>query len=241
MNMINSICIFGDSVAKGVVLDSVSEKYVLLKDSFANRLKAGLHFGMKNYSRFGSTVTKGQEIVSKRLGELKEYDCVAFEFGGNDCDYDWAQVAATPDAEHLPHTPVDAFEQEYARMICEVRAAGSCPVILSLPPIDAQRYFSWISRGLNAGNILHYLGDVEHIYRWHEMYNVAVLRLASETETPLIDISSAFLETRNYQALICDDGIHPNERGHELIARTIGEAFDRFRTHSPFHLAYSAI
>ncbi len=138
---------------------------------------------MKNYSRFGSTVTKGQEILSKRLGELKDYDCVALEFGGNDCDYDWAQVAAAPDAEHLPHTPVDAFEKKYTQMIREVRAAGSCPVILSLPPIDGQRYFSWVSRGLNAANILHYLGDVEHISRWHEMYNVAVFRLASETET----------------------------------------------------------
>jgi lysophospholipase L1-like esterase len=227
--MINSVCIFGDSVAKGVVLDSVSKKYVLLKDSFANRLNAGAHFGVKNYSRFGSTVTRGQEMLSKRLGELKNYDYVALEFGGNDCDYDWAKIAAEPDAEHRPNTPVGAFVQKYTQMIREVKAAGSQPVLLSLPPIDARRYFAWVSRGLNARNILHWLGDVERIYRWHEMYNVAVFRLADDTHTPLIDISSAFLETHGYQKLICDDGIHPNALGHELIARTIGNAVSQYR------------
>lgn len=230
--MINSVCVFGDSVAKGVVVDSVSKKYVLLKDSFVNLLKAGANFGVKNYARFGSTVTKGQEILSKRLGELKDYDYVALEFGGNDCDFDWAKIAEQPDAEQRPHTPVDVFVQEYVRMIREIRAAGSCPVILTLPPIDAQRYFAWVSRGLNAQNILRYIGDVEHIARWHEMYNVAVIRLANDTGTPLVDISSAFLKTRNYRELICDDGIHPNARGHELIARTISDAISSYRGRS---------
>lgn len=228
--MTDSVCIFGDSVAKGVVLDSVSKKYVLLKNSFANRVKSVANFGVKNYSRFGSTVTKGQETLSKRLGELKDYDYVALEFGGNDCDFNWAKVAAEPDAEHCPNTPMNIFVQKYTQMIREIQKAGSHPVVLSLPPIDARRYFAWVSRGLNAGNILHWLGDdVERIYRWHEMYNVAVLRLADAADVPLIDISSAFLETNDCRRLICDDGIHPNERGHELIAGTINDAVSRYR------------
>ncbi len=239
--MLDSVCIFGDSVSKGVILDSVSKKYVLLKDSFVNLVKTGAHFVVKNYSRFGSTVTKGQETLSKRAGELKDYDCVALEFGGNDCDFDWAQIAAEPEAEHRPHTPLDVFMREYTRMISEVRAAGSRPVVLSLPPVDAERYFAWVSRGLDARNILRYLGDVEHIYRWHEMYNVAVLRLAHDTGAPLVDISSAFLETRNYRELICDDGIHPNGQGHELIAETIGDAIVRYRGLNAPRPAWSAV
>ncbi|MBE6830962.1 MAG: SGNH/GDSL hydrolase family protein [Ruminococcaceae bacterium] len=94
-------------------------------------------------------------------------------------------------------------------------------MLLSLPPIDAQRYFAWISRGLNAENILRFLGDIEYIYRWHEMYNLAVYRLAMDQGVPLIDISSAFLKTGNFQDLICEDGIHPNENGHRLIGQTI--------------------
>ena len=34
-------------------------------------------------------------------------------------------------------------------------------------------------------------------------------------------ITSKFLETKDYSALLCNDGIHPNEKGHKLIAETI--------------------
>lgn len=37
---------------------------------------------------------------------------------------------------------------------------------------------------------------------------------------PLSTISS-FLEKKNYSRYLCDDGIHPNEKGHKLIAEAI--------------------
>ncbi|WBY64202.1 SGNH/GDSL hydrolase family protein [Thermocaproicibacter melissae] len=227
--MINSVCIFGDSVAKGVVLDSSSKKYVILRDSFVNRVQAEKHFAVKNYSHFGSTIVKGQRTLAKHIGELKDFDYVALEYGGNDSDFNWPEVSEAPQDNHLPKTPISLFEQAYLQMVRDVRNAGSRPVILSLPPIDAKRYFAWISRGLNAQNILSWLGDVERIYRWHEMYNVAVMRVAVKAGVPLIDISSAFLETCHYQKLICEDGIHPNEQGHALIARIIEEEVSRNR------------
>ena len=85
-------------------------------------------------------------------------------------------------------------------------------VILLLP---------WITKDLNAENILHWLGDVEHIYRWHEMYNLVVVRLAAVKHVPLIDIHKAFLESRDYLNMYCEDGIHPNEAGHSLISNVI--------------------
>lgn len=226
--MIQSACVFGDSVSKGVVLDSVHQKYVLLKDSFLNLLSGASNIAVSNYSRFGCTVTKGLEILKKHLNELSKYDFTVMEFGGNDCDFEWAKVADDPEAAHTPNTPVPEFEHCYSAMIDQVAAAGGNPVLLSLPPIDAKRYFAWVSRGLNGDNILRFLGDVEFIYRWHEMYNLAVYRLAMEHRVPLVDISSAFLKTEHYQKLICEDGIHPNEEGHRLIGRTIDTALHRY-------------
>ena len=227
--MLNNICIFGDSVAKGVVLNTESGKYVLLKDSFANRVMEEDRIQVRNYSRFGSTVTKGLEMLEKRRGELKDYDHVVLEFGGNDCDYNWARIAADPDGSHLPNTQLGDFTGQYARMVQTVREAGSRPVLLSLPPIDAQRYFNWFSRSINGGNVLRWLGDVEHIYRWHEMYNLAVARLAAALNVPLADITSPFLETKNYSSLLCGDGIHPNESGHALISRVLTGEISRSR------------
>ena len=48
-------------------------------------------------------------------------------------------------------------------------------------------------------------------------------RVAKEEQIPLLDISSAFLETAHYQDLICEDGIHPNEKGHQLITSVLEE------------------
>lgn len=219
--MIDSICAFGDSIMKGVIFDGIRGRYTFLKNSFANII--GMNSGIKvdNYAKFGCTITVGKEIIEKHADKLPGYKYTALEFGGNDCDFDWAAVSERPDDLHLAKTPIADFEVLYSEVIDSVVARGSRPILFSLPPLNALRYFSWISKGLNAENILHWLGDVEHIYRWHEMYNLVVVKLAAIKNIPLIDIRRAFLESRNYLSLYCEDGIHPNEAGHTLISNVI--------------------
>lgn len=227
--MTGSVCMIGDSISKGVVFDSVMHKYILLKDNFVNMLKGSTNISVKNYSLFGCTVTKGLEILGRHKDEIRSYDYTVLEFGGNDCDFNWKEVSDAPEKKHLPKTPVEDFEQQYLSMISKIKEYGGHPVVLSLPPIDAQRYFTWISRKLNPKNILSWLGDIDFIYRWHEMYNLAALRLAKDCGAQFIDISSAFLEKSNYRDLICEDGIHPNKKGHELICKTISETVNHIQ------------
>lgn len=219
--MINSICVFGDSIIKGVIFDGIRGRYTFLKNSFANIIGMGTGITVDNYAKFGCTITTGEKIIEKHAAELSGYKYTALEFGGNDCDMDWAAISEHPDQPHMAKTPLADFEAHYSKVIDSVVAGGSQPVLLSLPPLDAHRYFSWVSKGLNAENILHWLGDVEHIYRWHEMYNLVVVKLATIKQIPLIDIRAAFLESRNYLSLYCEDGIHPNEAGHALISNVI--------------------
>lgn len=239
--MAPSVCIFGDSVAKGIVFDAVKEKYLLLKNRFSNLIGARDGIRIKNYSHFGCTVKQGKTSIEKHLAELSHYDAVILEYGGNDCDLSWEQVAANPKSTHLPKTPLTEFSETYRQLISEIKESGGTPVLMTLPPIYAPRYFSWISRNLDAQAIMNYLGDVEFIYRWHEMYNLAVCRIALEQHLSLIDISSAFLQKENYQDLLCADGIHPNEKGHQLIADEIDQQLNMPNAHG-FHssqLAFS--
>jgi acyl-CoA thioesterase-1 len=220
--MIESICIFGDSIMKGVIFDAIKGRYIFLKNSFLNILgMRNTNIKVDNYAKFGCTITVGKKLIEKHSSELPGYEYTALEFGGNDCDFDWKAISENPDALHIPKTPIDEFEKNYSEIIDRVASTGSKPVLFSLPPLNARRYFSWISRGLNADNILRWLGDEEHIYRWHEMYNIAVLKLAAAKNVTLIDIRRAFLETRDYLSLLCEDGIHPNEAGHALISEAI--------------------
>lgn len=219
--MVDSICIFGDSIIKGVIFDGLRGKYTFLENSFANNFAKSTGIRVVNYAKFGCTITKGEKLIEKYVAKLSEYKYIALEFGGNDCDFNWTAISEHPDGEHSANTPLDKFEHLYSRIIDSLIARGNQPILFSLPPLDARRYFAWVSKGLNAENILRWLGDVEHIYRWHEMYNLVVVKLATIKHIPLIDIREAFLESRSYHSLYCEDGIHPNEAGHSLISNVI--------------------
>ncbi|MDD2215366.1 MAG: SGNH/GDSL hydrolase family protein [Eubacteriales bacterium] len=219
--MVNSICVFGDSIIKGIVFDSIRGKYTILENSFANIFARNTKIRVDNYAKFGCTITKGKRIIDKLSDQLAEYKYILLEFGGNDCNLNWPAISERPEDRHDANTPIDEFEKLYSKAIDYVFECGSQPVLFSLPPLDAHKYFNWISKDLNAGNILHWLGDVEYIYRWHEMYNLVVLKLSAIKSVPLIDIRRAFLESKNYQNLYCEDGIHPNEAGHALISNVI--------------------
>jgi lysophospholipase L1-like esterase len=221
--MTYSVCIFGDSVAKGVIFDAVKNKYRLLKESFANIVERQQNISILNCARFGCTISMGSEILKRHESELERFDYTILEFGGNDCDYNWAEVSEDPFRPHRCNTPIPQFRDKYIELINRVLQNGGSPVLLNLPPIDPKRYFRWISNGLNRKNILTFLGEVDAIFRWQEMYSKAVEDLAAECKIPLIDIRSGFLNKKNFSNYLCADGIHPNEKGHLLISKAIRE------------------
>lgn len=221
-------CVFGDSIAKGVVFDSVKEKYVVAKNSCANLFERTTGFIVKNYARFGSTILKGKEHLLKHKEELPAYSRVVLEFGGNDCDFYWNEIAANPNIPHSPHVGLHEFEKVYGDLIDDVKSSGCCPVLMTIPPLHAPRFFDTISKGLDADVILKWLGgDKYFIYRWQEAYNLAVCRLAVEKQVPLVDIRQAFIEKINYEQYLCQDGMHPSEAGHRLINEVLCSSWDR--------------
>ncbi|MBQ9558197.1 MAG: SGNH/GDSL hydrolase family protein [Clostridia bacterium] len=216
------ICVFGDSIGKGVSLPE-DGRYKIVKPDVVGL--TGEELEVKNYAVFGCTLEKALPVVRRHSGELKEYDSVFLELGGNDCDFDWQRVSDDPEGEHECRTPCGVFEKAYRRLIETIVEAGGNLVILTFPPVVAERYFRWISRDRNGENILRWLGGTHTIYRWQEMYNLKVVELAKKLDVKLIDIRSAFLRDRHYERLMCRDGIHPNEKGYELIYRTIAEEY----------------
>lgn len=119
----------------------------------------------------------------------------------------------------LPHIPEQTIPCSCYRYAVELaRSKGAEVVLLPLVPIDAKKYFSWISRDKNADNILQWLGDVSMLSRWQEHYSRLVEGLAEELRCPIIDIRRDFLLSHQFETLLCSDGIHPTPAGHEMIA-----------------------
>ncbi len=150
------------------------------------------------------------------------------EYGGNDCDLPWAAVAADPTVEHPPRTPLDTFRSQLEAFIRQTRERGAWPLLVTPPPLDARRYFAFVTQTLNAAAVETYLGDVQHIYRWQERYAIAVRDVAQQMNCELFDLRDAFLAERDVASFLCADGIHPNERGQSLIASAVLAGDRRF-------------
>lgn len=225
MDLKKQIAVYGDSILKGVMLDNGSQKYYFSKEGVANKVSQWLPVQIQNNSKFGCTIEKGYQQLKVALDKGLDCEIVLLEYGGNDCDFNWADVSANPEKIHLPNTPINKFEQIFRKIILELNEHNIKPMLMSLPPIDADKYINWITRsGLDKDNIVKWLGDVQMIYRFQELYSNTVTRLAIETKSLFVDVRSRFLDKHNFKSLICDDGIHPNAEGHKLI----NEAFKEY-------------
>ncbi|MDX9826645.1 MAG: SGNH/GDSL hydrolase family protein [Spirochaetia bacterium] len=225
----SNIYLFGDSVARGIIL-SDEGSYMPIRESFASLAAEKLGITVVNKARFGCTITKGLGILHRFIsGERapetaldQEKGVAILEFGGNDCDFLWDEVAARPEAAHDPLTPLDTFYRVYGEMIDALRAKGFKAAVMSLPPLVAERYLAWITRnGLDREAILRWLGGVEKIFTWHEGYDKAVRKVAAEKGCALLDIRKDFLALRDYREYMCNDGIHPNREGHRLMEASL--------------------
>ncbi|MBU3111109.1 SGNH/GDSL hydrolase family protein [Clostridium lacusfryxellense] len=213
---------YGDSITKGIIYDDEKSKYAILKENFTSIIENKIKGPVYNAGKFGSTIIRGARKMYNDVIK-KSPDIVLIEFGGNDCDYNWNDIAKNPDMEYKPNTDIITFRETLLAMIDTLKSNHILPVLMTLPPLDPLKYFKWISKedNTNEMNILHWLGTKETLFNWHNSYSKTITQVAIETNTVLIDVRSEFLKYNNYSKFLCRDGIHPNIEGQSLIANTI--------------------
>ena len=223
------VAALGDSVTKGVILTETN-KYSLTEHSYLDIVSRELDLQISNYGRFGSTVDTGDTMLRRHSDEIAGSEYTFIEYGGNDCDFDWIKIADSPMEDYAPKTRLEDFRKRFITLINKVRELGSKPIILSLPPILSAPYFAFFSRSMSQEqkeNVITWLGgSTDIISRWHESYNRTLFMIAKETQTPIIDITTPFDTFRgDISSLYCADGIHPNAKGHRMIAATIVNSY----------------
>lgn len=221
------IAVFGDSLLKGVQINPQNTRYHV-NNNIAIEMIAEKHLlEIKNYSKFGLTITKGAALIKKRLNDSEvACDAIIMDYGGNDCDFDWKAISERPDDEHMPNTPIDIFVNTYHKIIEALKAKDILPILTNLPPLDARRFFHWFCNGLNKENVLKWLGGIDFIYRWQESYSRAIEKIAVETNALIVDLRGAFLTQKKLEALLCDDGVHPNTEGQKIITHALLAFFE---------------
>lgn len=219
--------IYGDSIMKGTVLDNAYH-YRAIMNRYLPKLYDRFGIEAENRARFGITVQRGHKILQRDISEGLDCELALVEFGGNDSNFHWDEISLFPTHEHLPFTSMTDFTGNLTAMIDELRQQSVQPIMMTLPPIDPQRYFDFIVRNGNSReNILAWLGSVQKIYDVHASYSSAAASVAMAKDVPLVDIRSEFPHNDALGEYICIDGIHPNEKGYRLIADTFASFFER--------------
>ena len=217
--MANRLMILGDSILKGVMYDADRNRYSLYDDKWFISESQQRGVEVRKQCRMGATVDYGLEHIDC----VGEGDSVLIELGGNDSNYNWSVVGESPDEEHTPATPPERFRALYKSLIERVRACGAEPIAANLIPIDSASFFKWIARTADGAGVLKWLGDENMLYRWHEYYSRIVEDVAKETGCRLLDLRGRLLTDHGYAHMLCEDGLHPNEKGHTLIRRLMLE------------------
>lgn len=223
--MDKKVAVFGDSISKGIVYED--DKLKKLEDGVVQLISDEYGYTIDNYSAYGQTLRRLDEkdAVGKFLsdGRSEGVEFAVFCIGGNDADYNWKEVAASPMSEHSPNTNVNEFEEILERNVSKLSGSGINVILTTIPPVDSARYFkNVICRIADGEKVLEFLGgDVTNISRHQEVYNYVILKVAARNKCPVIDLRTGFLLDKNYLKNYCIDGIHPNGNGHKFMAEEV--------------------
>ncbi len=146
--------------------------------------------------------------------------------------YNWQEIAANPSGQHEPAMDLVAYKAQYTNRIAQARAHGQEPVLISLPIMDENRYFAFITRGMSMQerkNLLYWLGGkTERLRNIHALYNLSLFRLAAQQCVHIIDITSPMLASAHYEQLLEQDGVTLSPEGKQLVENELSTLISRF-------------
>lgn len=215
------ITVFGDSIGKGITTDN--GRIEILQSCATNLFENEYNLKIENMSVYGNSLKRFVERgkIEKYIKSLDKTvkNVVVLELGGNDADFDWEAVALSPEKNHGPKTEIEEFSKLYGQVLDKLLSVGVEVVPCTLPPVVSDRFFNCVIKGLADGDkVLEFFkGDVGTIYRHQEMFNNEVIKNAFHKGLDVIDLRQRFLNRNDFEALMCKDGIHPNELGQREI------------------------
>ena len=224
------LVVFGDSILKGVITIPNSAKLfdVTENDSLSLAQKE-LGFELDNRSIYGNITSKGLVKLQKFFEKGGEADFCIIEFGSNDCDYDWNIFK--PDAELPPASeikqkvPLAEYLENLKQMVELCRSNKVTPLMMGLIPYVCDDWYKTIIKGQDEAAILDFLGgNPEQLCKNQLIYKNAQADFVQKNNVQFLDPWTIF---EGHKELMCYDGIHPNEKGYELLSK----AWIKFLSH----------
>jgi len=162
----------------------------------ANQVNKTLLYNLGISSQTTQDLRERFEQEAKPRCKSKADTTIILHIGGND-----ASFIPSKDAFRVP---VDQFAQNMDWLIALAKTYADKVLVLTLTPV------------IDSVTIDQGAHDRSKSNAHNEQYNAKLLDICTEHQVTLINTWSAFMEA-DHQRLICDDGIHPNGDGHQLI------------------------
>lgn len=143
--------------------------------------------------------------TESRLREVREEkrrnNIFIFAFGSNDSVMIPSKNIFRVDAEN--------FKNNLTKSIIEAKQFSSKIFIFNILPV--------VEELTNARK-----RDKHRTNDYIKEYNNKINEIVEEQNIVLIDVNKSYLGVE-YKSLLCDDGLHPNDKGHELIFNLVVE------------------
>ena len=163
------------------------------------------------------TSVKALEILKRDINEIKQFDRMYIELGGNDCNYDWDQISDNPYSKHEPVTTIEVYKETLSEIIDFARLYEITPILVSLPPLDYNQFYDFIVKNRNESNIMSFLGTKDQIYKHQKSYSDVVLSIAKEKKVDYMPLREIFLSRSDFSKILYVDGMHLTEGGQGII------------------------
>jgi len=200
---------FGDSITYGADDLSVSGwttrlRLYLDKKSLEDSKYEGLvyNLGIPGETTEGLIKRFVLETGARIREDKDEENIFIFAYGTND--------AAFIPSNNSFRVGVDIFRDNLNETIARAKKFSDKIFILTITPVVDELTTSPINKDKSRTN--------EYI----EKYNNIIIEIVQEQDITLIDSNSVYLN-QNYKELVCEDGLHPNDRGHKVIFNTVKE------------------
>ena len=119
------VTLLGDSILKGIQVDLGDRRYRTHNEINVEALESEFQLSIHNDAHFGATVRKGSRLLDRMLARKLPCDMMVMDFGGNDCDFRWKEIAEDPTGDHQPNVPLPEFvEPRYPAHPYQPAAAG---------------------------------------------------------------------------------------------------------------------
>lgn len=197
--MITGLIFFGDSVLAGT---GASER----EKGCAKIVKDSLSIPASLKGRNWNTSQDGLDRLEQDVIKQKSFSHVIILFGNNDC---WLMEPGQPKIN------IERFRENMRSIVNRVNSNKQIPILCTLQPIDFKRFSSIKSQELLAFGKNIELNPEE----LQKQYSRSIFDLANDLKVCCVDLR-AKLEAST-EDVIALDGIHPNDKGHTIIASSI--------------------